>query len=153
VDEKGQGYFFKQGNTNYLLQKKLEKTLTNQGLIQPNILLATEKYMLIKGVNGKNMDKVTSRESKLKVAENLGEYLAILHKNNTRGWGELIDTNKGKYKTYSDFYTYLFPCIEPGLSECIKTVLKNTNTSCLNHGDVCYTHIYKCRILLGTNRF
>jgi hypothetical protein len=143
--QNGQIYFFKQGNNNYLLQQELEIVLKKQGLSTPEIIYATPNYMIVKGVMGEAETEVVDRKTKIDIAEKFGEYLSILHKNKTTGWGPLVDINTGKFSSFYDFYLPLLSDVDPNILDIVKNVLVNTNNSCLNHGDTGATHIFTNR--------
>lgn len=141
----GQKYYFKQGNDNYLLQNRLWKVLKDQGLPLPTIIDATEEYMILKGVSGEAMNEIIDRKTKLEIAESFGEYLARLHKNETLGWGMLVDIDKGKYQSYLEFYSALLPHVDLDIREKVMKVLKETTRGYLNHGDAGSSHIFTNR--------
>ena len=138
----GDKYYFKQGNKNYILQKELSQKLFEQGLVQPSIVLATDQYMLEKGVVGESVADIADRSRRLVVVEKFGEYLAKIHDNKIVGWGELVSINVARCGSYLEYYEYLLPKVDEGLLPIVKRVLENTNESCLNHADTCYVHTY-----------
>lgn len=144
--DEGQKYFFKQGSNNYLLQERICRLIDSQGLKTPEIIQASENFLIVKGVVGEPMKEVISRKEKLDIAENFGEYLAKLHRNQTTGWGDLVDIKKGTNSSYLEFYSYLFPFVEPKIQVLVESVLRATNQSCLNHGDTGSTHIFTDRV-------